>query len=231
MIPDGHSDLRSTSSGSRASCTPRRRHRVYCGLRSAGRPCGLQAVSRMWSGPGASAGSSPAQASQPPQHGRSDPVSVSQQRPPRPNRSRTTPSAAARWSVRFAPSNVSSNSKRSKASQPSRPWRKSAPFRAGYPLVAEALSAPLQGGVRLLRRSFTPSVMPFLAVGIPPPHGGGASGAYPVVQCGDADGEAAPYGPAGHIATVVDDGTRRSDPRAVLAPACQHLWPVTDDGP
>ncbi len=45
------------------------------------------------------------------------------------------------------------------------------------------------------------------------------------------DGETAPYGLAGLIATVVDGGTRQSDPRAVLAPACQHLWPVLDDGP
>jgi len=164
-----------------------------------------------------------------PQPGRSDPVVVSQQPPPRPNQFRTMPSALARWSVRFAPSNVSSNPKRSKASQPVRPWRKSAPFRAGYPLVAEALSAPLQGGLRLLRRSSTPSAMPFLAVGIPPC--GGAGGAYPVVQCGDANGAAASYSPAGHVATVVEGSTRRADPHAILAPACQHLWPVLDDGP
>src|SRR5215212_8295551 len=116
------------------------------------------------------------------------------------------------------------------SSQPSRPWRKSAPFRVGYPLVAEALSAPLRGGLRLLRRSSTPSAVPSLAVGIPPPRGG-TSGAYPVVQCGEADGEAAPYSPAGHGATVAEGSNRRSDPRAILAPACQHLWPVLDDGP
>src|SRR3954471_3092956 len=34
--------------------------------------------------------------------------------------------------------------------------RKSAPFRAGYPPLARALSAPLQGGLRLLRLSSTP---------------------------------------------------------------------------
>src|SRR3712207_4181847 len=184
----------------------------------------------MWSGPGASAGSSPADPSRPPRHGRSG-LAVASRRPPsRPSRCRTTPPAPVHRSVRFAPSNVSGGSKRPKASRPLRPWRKSAPFRAGYPLVAEALSAPLQGGLRLLRRSSTPSAVPLLAVGIPPP-GGGASGAYPVARCGDADGEAAPYGPAGHIATVVGAGNRRSDPRAVLAPACQHLWPVADDGP
>jgi hypothetical protein len=37
--------------------------------------------------------------------------------------------------------------------------RKSAPFRAGYPRLAAALSAPLQDGVRFLRLSSTPSVM------------------------------------------------------------------------
>jgi hypothetical protein len=145
--------------------------------------------------------------------------------------------AVARWSVRFAPSNVSSNPNRSKASQPLRPWRKSAPFRAGYPLVAEALSAPLRGGLRLLRRSSTPSAMPFLAVGIPPcpanllVRRGGAGGAYPVVQCRDANGAAASYSPAGRVATVVEGSNRRADPHAILAPACQHLWPVLDDGP
>src|SRR3954465_1341888 len=34
-----------------------------------------------------------------------------------------------------------------------------------------------------------------------------------------------------HRATVVDGSNRRADPRAILAPACQHLWPVLDDGP
>src|SRR3954469_2527436 len=109
--------------------------------------------------------------------------------------------------------------------------RKSAPFRAGSPPLVRALSAPLQGGLRLLRRSSTPSVMPFLAVGIPPRCDGGADGAYPVVQCGEADGEVASYSPAGLCATVVGAGSRRASPRALLAPACQHLWPVADDGP
>src|SRR3954463_10724100 len=109
--------------------------------------------------------------------------------------------------------------------------RKSAPFRAGYPPLVRALSAPLQGGLRLLRRSSTPSVMPFPAVGIPQRGGGGPDGAYPVVQCGEADGEVASYSPAGLCATVVGAGSRRANPRALLAPACQHLWPVADDGP
>src|SRR6201995_1571306 len=37
--------------------------------------------------------------------------------------------------------------------------RKSAPFRVGYPLFVQALSAPLQSGIRFLRLSSTPSVM------------------------------------------------------------------------
>src|SRR3954466_5653090 len=48
---------------------------------------------------------------------------------------------------------------------------------------------------------------------------------------GEADGVAAPYSPAGLDVTVVGAGSRRSTPRAILAPACQHLWPVTDHGP
>src|SRR3954447_27006119 len=37
--------------------------------------------------------------------------------------------------------------------------RKSAPFRAGSPPLARARSAPLQGGLRLLRLSSTPSAI------------------------------------------------------------------------
>jgi hypothetical protein len=166
------------------------------------------------SGPGASAGSSPVVAFRPPRYGRSDLAVASRPLPPQPNHCRTTPSAPARRSVRLAPSNVSSDPKLCTSSQPSRPWRKSAPFRVGYPLVTEALSAPLQGGLRLLRRSSTPSAIPSLAVGIPSPHSDGTSGAYPVVQWGDTDGEAASCSPAGHRATVVDS------PRSTNRPAC-----------
>jgi hypothetical protein len=38
--------------------------------------------------------------------------------------------------------------------------RKSAPFRAGYSPLSQALSTPLQGSVRFLRLSSTPSVIP-----------------------------------------------------------------------
>lgn len=186
----------------------------------------------MSSGPGASAGSSPTVCSQPPRHGRSVPEVASRRLPSRSSRSRTTVlSAAVHRSVRFAPSNISGNSKRSKVSRPLRPWRKSAPFRAGYFLVAKALFTPLQDGFRFLRHSSTPSAIPFLAVGIPSPCRDGTSGAYPVVQCGEADGAAVSYSPAGPGATVVEGSNRRSDPHALLAPACQHLWPVADDGP
>jgi hypothetical protein len=101
----------------------------------------------------------------------------------------------------------------------------------GSPLVVEALSAPLQGGFRLLRRSSTPSAIPFLAVGIPPPRSDGTSGAYPVVQWGETDGEAASYSPAGYDATVVNGVKSTNQPACRLAPACQHLWPISDDGP
>src|SRR3954452_21061425 len=53
----------------------------------------------------------------------------------------------------------------------------------------------------------------------------------PCCPMGKADGEAAPYSPAGHGATVVEGSIRRSDPHAILAPAYQHLWPGLDDGP
>jgi len=209
-----------------ASCTPRRRRRLYSDSRSAGR-----AVLRIWSGPGASAGSSPAVGSRPPRHGRSDPAVASRPPPPQPKQCRTTPSAPVRRSVRFAPSNVSSDPKLCTSSQPLRPWRKSAPFRVGYPLVAEALSAPLQGGLRLLRRSSTPSAIPSLAVRIPPLRSGGTGGAYPVVQWGDADGEAASFSPTGHSATVVDRRRSTNRPACLLAPAYQHLWPAAGHGP
>src|SRR3954454_24803775 len=88
------------------------------------------------------------------------------------------------------------------------------PLSGRVSLVTEALSAPLQGGLRLLRRSSTPSAIPSLAVGIPPPCSDGASGAYPVVQWGAADGEVASFSPAGPVATVVDAETRRTDPHA-----------------
>src|SRR3954463_652393 len=61
--------------------------------------------------------------------------------------------------------------------------------------------------------------------------GGWGGGASPFCQCGEADGEVASYSPAGLCATVVGAGSRRANPRALLAPACQHLWPVADDGP
>src|SRR3954468_3527172 len=105
------------------------------------------------------------------------------------------------------------------------------PLSGRVSLVAEALSAPLQGGLRLLRRSSTPSAIPSLAVGIPPPRSDGTSGAYPVVQWGEANGEAASSSPTGPGATVADVGTRRTDPHALLAPAYQHLWPVAANGP
>src|SRR3954447_22717267 len=69
-----------------------------------------------------------------------------------------------------------------------------------------------------------PPPSPSLAVGIPPPRSDGTSGAYPVVQWREADGEAASSSPTGHGATVVDVGTRRTDPHALLAPAYQMGW-------
>src|SRR3954447_9681830 len=73
---------------------------------------------------------------------------------------------------------------------------------------------PITGRLSLFPASSTPSAISFLAVGIPPC--GGTSGAYPVVQCGEADGAAAPSSPAGHDATVVDGSNRRADPHAIF---------------
>src|SRR3954453_18370199 len=88
--------------------------------------------------------------------------------------------------------------------------RKSAPFRAGSPPLVRALSAPLQGGLRLLRLSSTPS-----AVTLPC---GRASilrredGAYPVARGGGTTGAAAPFRPAGVDVTVARGAIWRSDP-------------------
>src|SRR4051812_9639888 len=103
--------------------------------------------------------------------------------------------------------------------------RKSAPFQVGYPRSRGPISA-ITAEPSLSPASSTPSAISFLAVGIPSPCDG-TSGAYPVVQCGEADGAAASYSPAGPGATVVEGSNRRS--HALLAPACQHL--VLDYGP
>src|SRR4051812_12883748 len=70
---------------------------------------------------------------------------------------------------------------------PLRPAGSLRPFGLGIPARA-ALSAPLQDGLRFLRHPLPPPPSPFLAVGIPSPRSDGASGAYPVVHCGEADG-------------------------------------------
>src|ERR1041385_9066558 len=90
------------------------------------------------------------------------------------------------------------------------PCRKSAPFRAGSLPLARALSAPLQGGLRVLRLSLPPPPSPSLAVGLPSRDG--TSGAYPVAQGGGATGAAAPCRPAGVGVTVASSATWRSDP-------------------
>jgi len=126
-------------------------------------------------------------------------------------------------SVQLAPSNVSVGwGVQSHRSAETR--RKSAPFRAGYPRSRGPVSA-ITAEPSLSPASSTPSAISFLAVGIPSPRSDGTSGAYPVVQCGEA--ETASYSPAGPGATVVEGSNRRS--HALLAPACQHL--VLDYGP
>jgi hypothetical protein len=136
----------------------------------------------------------------------------------------------ARWSVRCqASSNFSNGCCRSVASLPPRPVGSLHPFGLGMSRSRRPYLPHYKTAFAFSDSPLPPPSSPFLAVGIPPC--GGTSGAYPVVQCGDADGPAASYSPAGHGVTVDDDGNRRSDPRAILAPTCQHFWPVLDHGP
>src|SRR3954469_19072470 len=131
----------------------------------------------------------------------------------------TSPPAVAAPLVRFRPV----------ASLPPRPVGSQPPFGLGISRSRRPYLPRYKTAFAFSDSPLPPPSSPFLAVGIPPR--GGTSGAYPVVQCGDADGEAASCSPAGHGATVVDGYNRRTDPHAILAPACQHLWPVLDDGP
>src|SRR3954452_9824126 len=109
---------------------------------------------------------------------------------------------------------------------PLRPAGSLRPFGPGISAVA-ALSPPLHRSLRFLRHPLPPPPSPsWNTVALQR-----RSGAYPVVHCGEADGAAASYSPAGPGATVAEGSNRRSDPHAFLAPACQHLWPVADDGP
>ena len=72
---------------------------------------------------------------------------------------RTTSSAVARRSVRLSPSNVSDRYWRPVPWLPLRPAGSLRPFGPGIPRSSRALSAPLQGGLRLLRLSSTPSAI------------------------------------------------------------------------
>jgi hypothetical protein len=63
--------------------------------------------------------------------------------------------------------------------------RTSAPFRVGYPCLATALSAPLQGGLRFLRPLLPPAPSPSLRSGY---RRGGRHGASPVDDREDAGG-------------------------------------------
>src|SRR4051794_9784645 len=73
---------------------------------------------------------------------------------------------------------------------------------------------PITGRPSLAPPLLYPSAIPSLAVGIPPPRSGGTGGSYPVVEWGEADGEAAPCSPAGHGETFVPS------PRSANRPAC-----------
>src|SRR4051794_16559126 len=136
----------------------------------------------------------------------------------------------AHWFVRCqASSNVSNGSCRSVASLPPRPVGSLHPFGLGISRSRRPYLPRYKTAFAFSDSPLPPPSSPFLAVGTPPCSG--TNGAYPVVQCGDADGGVASCSPAGHGATVVDGYNRRADPPAILAPACQHFWPVLDDGP
>ena len=112
-------------------------------MHTAGSFGGSPAGSRIESGRAASGGSSPSRSRRPLRHGRSVPAVAVQPPLPRPSRCRTTVEGVVQWSVRFAPSNVSTGSGTQVLSFR---WtiRKSASFRTGYPRLAAALSVPLQ---------------------------------------------------------------------------------------
>src|SRR5215203_6921191 len=111
--------------------------------------------------------------------------------------------------------------------------RKSAPFRAGSPPLARALSAPLQGGLRLLRLSSTPSAVTLpcgRASVLRRDEWGLPNGAYPVARGGDPTGVAAPFRPAGVDVTVAGGAIWRSDPLTFWSrpPASWACSTVTD---
>ena len=112
----------------------------------------------------------------------------------------------ARWSVRCqASSNFANGCCRSVASLPPRPVGSLHPFGLGISHSRRPYLPHYRTAFAFSDSPLPPPSSPFLAVGIPPCSG--TNGAYPVVQCGDADGEAAPYSPAGRIATVVSADT------------------------
>src|SRR3954463_12629282 len=121
----------------------------------------------------------------------------------------------ARWSVRCqASSNFANGCCRSVASLPPRPVGSLHPFGLGISHSRRPYLPHYRAAFAFSDSPLPPPSSPFLTVGIPPC--GGTSGAYPVVQCGEADGEAAPSSPAGHDATVVDGSNRRADPHAIF---------------
>ena len=161
--------------------------------------------------------------------GRSGPGCALRRPPSRSNRHRTTSSAVARRSVRLSPSNVSDQHWRPGPWLPLRPAGSLRPFGPGLPRLCGPYPPHYRAAFACSGSPLPPPPSPSLAVGLPSCDG--TSGAYPVVQCGEADGAAASYSPAGPGATVVEGSNRRSDPHALLAPACQHLWPALDYGP
>ena len=126
-----------------------------------GSPGGSPAASQTGSGRAAFAGSPPARHRPPSQHGRSAPGCAVRRPPSWSNPRRTTSSACARRSVRFAPSNVSDRFWRPVPSLPLRPAGSLRPFGLGIPALA-ALSPPLQRSLRFLRHPLPPPPSPSL---------------------------------------------------------------------
>jgi hypothetical protein len=113
---------------------------------------------------------------------------------------------------------------------PLRPAGSLHPFRLGIPAVA-ALSPPLQRSLRFLRHPLPPPPSPSLRLGYRRLAATGRVGLTLLSNVERRMGRLRPIvrrvlvPPSSRV--PIDDPTRMP----FLAPACQHLWPVLDDGP
>src|SRR4051794_41842844 len=111
------------------------------------------------------------------------------------------------------------------SSQPSRPWRKSAPFRVEYPLIAEALSAPLQGGLRFLRLPLPPPPSPPLRSGYRHLAVAGRVGLTLLFNVGMRVGGVRPIVRRGPGAPPAAGSNEQTTPQPLLPPPGRPFWP------